>query len=85
MASRALNRIRDFNHSPSRWRRGQEHDCNHDQHSERTARERQRTDHVERPSKEESSGKQKRSKSKGKDHFSSDGQVTFAIRRDSKQ
>ena len=64
MASRALNRIRDFNCSPSHSRRGQEHD--HDQHSEQTARDRQRTDHVECRSKEESSGKQKESKTKAR-------------------
>ena len=47
-------------------RRGQERDRNHDQHSERTAREHQRTDHVECYSEEKSSGKQKRSKTKAR-------------------
>ena len=64
MASRTLNRIRDFNRSPSCPRKVQERD--HDQHSEQTVREHQRTDHVERHSKEESSGKQKRSKTKAR-------------------
>ena len=66
MASGALNRIRDFNCSFSRSRREQERDRNHDQQSERTARERQKTDHVECRSKEQSSGKQKRSKTKAR-------------------
>ena len=70
MASRALNRIRDFNRSSSRSRRGQECERNHDQHNERTGRDRQRTDrsveHVERRSKDDSSGKQKRSKTKSR-------------------
>ena len=66
MASRTLNRIRDFNHSPSHSRRGQERDRNDDQHGERIMREHQRTDHVERHSNEESSGKQKRSKTKAR-------------------
>ena len=66
MASRALNRIIDFNCSPPHSRSGQERDRNHDQHSERTAREHQRNVHGERHSEEESSGKQKRSKTKAR-------------------
>ena len=63
---KSFEQNKDFNCSPSRSRRGQEHDRNHDQHSERTTRERQRADHVECRSKEESSGKQKRSKTKAR-------------------
>ena len=70
MASRALYSIRDFNRRPSRSRRGQQCERNHDQHSERTGRDRQRTDqiveHVEHRSKDDSSSKQKRSKIKSR-------------------
>ena len=46
MASRVLHRIRNFNHSPSHSRRGQECERNHDQHSVRTGRDRKRTDRI---------------------------------------
>ena len=70
MASRSLNRIRDFNRSPSRSRTEQKREHNHDQHSEQTGRDGQRTDQiierVERCSKDDSSSKQKRSKTKSR-------------------
>ena len=73
MVSRALNRIKDFNHSPSRSRRGEECECNHDQHCECTRRDCQRTDRIaeyaERHSKNDSPGKQKKRKAKSRTVF----------------
>ena len=67
---KSFEQDKGFNHSPSHSRRGQECERNHDQHSEQTGRDHQRTDriieHVECRGEDDSSSKHKRCNTKSR-------------------